>query len=229
MTILRTISGRIAYITDGVGEEGYEDFHITCLKDGRRMLQAQSVMTNDDLIRTTYLIINAAWQPMTAQMHLIKGDYTGSAAYDFCDDHVRFTGQNTEEGELAQTVSLESSVTTFGGHAIQNDAWMYGAFDRYRGDCVETILPNTVITSHAANGGDGPALTFAEQHHRYVKDEEITTEAGTFAARKYEFIFEDRPSIQYWITGEDYIIVRCRWDHLKQTYDVVDLQIRYNA
>ena len=42
--------------------------------------------------------------------------------------------------------------------------------------------------------------------------------------RHYEFLLKDRPSIHYWVTGPDYLLVRARWDLLKQSYELVSLE-----
>ena len=221
----RTITGELEYITDGIGVEGRERFEITCLDDGRRTLCAVSEMTNDNIVRHTLLAVDEQWRPVSAQLHLTRDKYTGSGSYLFDKNGVHFLGRNTQSGVVSQTRDLASPVRAFGGHAIQNDAWLYGAFDQWRKRACDAILPNTVVSSHASNGGDGPDLIFTDQHHRFLGEEMITTAAGEFETRRYEFVFEDRPSIQYWVTGQDYVIVRCRWDLLNQTYDLVRLEI----
>lgn len=51
----------------------------------------------------------------------------------------------------------------------------------------------------------------------------MRTRAGSFDVRHYEFLFEHWPSIHYWISSNDYLLVQCRWDLLKQTYELVRL------
>ena len=119
--------------------------------------------------------------------------------------------------------SANVRVPAFGGHALQNDAWMLAAADRAAGDEVDRHLGNVLITSRLPNGADGPALLLSDHHYRYLGAETVETPAGRFATRYFEFLLEDRPSIHYWLHGEDYLLIRCRWDLLRQSYELVEL------
>jgi len=39
----------------------------------------------------------------------------------------------------------------------------------------------------------------------------------------FQFLVRDLAPIEVWATDEDCIPVRLRWDHLRQTYDLVEL------
>ena len=218
----QTSCGVIDYITDGVGVEGSESFRILRFPDGTRMLRAHSEMYNDSLVRETLLTVNEAWQPQTAQMLLMLNDrYVGAGQYTFSSDEVQLHRHTTEGGSQDHRESIQAPA--FGGHAVQNDAWLFAASDRQRNDDAETLLENVVISSRLPNGADGPALLLSNQRHVFVGNEDVETKAGRFATRHYEFRFDDKPPIHYWISGEDYVLVRARWDLLKQTYDLVSL------
>lgn len=74
------------------------------------------------------------------------------------------------------------------------------------------------VSSKLPNGADGPAVILSQQRHRFVAEETVSTPAGRFVTRHYEFGFPERPSIHYWIRPQDYLLVKCRWDYLKQSY-----------
>ncbi len=218
----QTVRGVIEYVTDGVGVEGSEAFRVLSFPDGTRMLRAHSEMFNDGVVRETLLTVDAAWKPRTAQMHLMLEDrYVGAGQYTFLPETVRLHRHTAEHG--AQVHEELVTAPAFGGHAVQNDAWLFAASDRQRKNDTESLLRNVVISSRLPNGADGPALLLSNQQHVFVGDEEIRTKAGCFQTRHYEFRFDDKPAIHYWISGEEYVLVRARWDLLQQTYDLVHL------
>ncbi|MEM7502516.1 MAG: hypothetical protein AAF417_10760 [Pseudomonadota bacterium] len=218
----RTLCGTIEYISDGVGVEGSESFRILCFPDGTRMLRAHSEMFNDNLVRETLLTVNEAWQPQTAQMHLMLDDrYVGAGQYTFSSGEVHLHRHTARGGSQDHREPIQTPA--FGGHAVQNDAWLFAASDRQRENDAETLLENVVISSRLPNGADGPALLLSNQRHVFVGNEDVDTKAGRFETRHYEFRFDGKPPIHYWINGEDYVLVRARWDLLRQTYDLVSL------
>ena len=224
------ISGTIDYITDGVGVEGRETFQVTRFPDGGRLLRAHSEMFNDRLTRDTLLTVNDRWEPQLAQLHLMLDNrYTGAGQYRFEQNAVRFDGHLADEGFVSDRRELASPAPAFAGHAVQNDAWLYAALEQHRADADHANLDGVVLSSRLPNGGDGPALKFSDQRHRFVGEEVVETPAGRFDTQHYEFLLADRPSIHYWISGPDFVFVRARWDLLRQTYELVDIDTREGA
>lgn len=219
--------GVIEYVTDNVGVEGRETFQITALAEGGRLLRAHSEMYNDQLIRNTLLTVDESWRPLSAQLHLIVHDtYVGAGQYRFADDHVRLDAHTAARGYESLCENLSERTPAFVGHAVQNDAWLYAALAEQERDGDVLPLDRVVISSRLPNGGDGPALLFSDQLHRYLGDETIETSAGRFDTGHYEFLVSDKPPIHYWVTGTDYLLVRARWDLLRQTYELVSLNRR---
>ena len=221
---LRAISGTIEYVTDDVGVEGRETFEIQQFRSGERLLRAHSEMFNDRLTRDTLLTVNENWEPQLAQLHLMIDDtFVGAGQYRFEPNRVRFDGHLADEGFVSDTRALAAPAPAFVGHAVQNDAWLYAALEQRPRDAADAQLNGVVLSSRLPNGGDGPALKFSDQRHRYIADEEIETRAGRFDTQHYEFLLEGRPSIHYWVTGPDFVFVRARWDLLRQSYELVEL------
>ncbi len=214
--------GSIEYRTDGVGVEGVERFEITRFGNGRRHLRATSEMHNDDLSRHTFLAVDKRWRPEFAFIHLeIMGEPIGSGHYVMEPDRVVFHGYTNVDG--CRTEESRTAATAFGGHALQNDAWMLASADAAAGDSIDRYADNVIVTSTLPNGGDGPALILRKHHHRFLGAESVRTRAGRFDCRHFEFVLGDRPSIHYWLHGDNYLLIRCRWDLLEQTYELVRL------
>lgn len=220
----RTTAGRLDYITDDIGLTGFEEFRITTHGDGSRVLRAYCEMFNDRLIRDVHLSVDAGWRPKTAFVELrIDDQFVGSGHYAFGDTTAELQRITAIAGHEVLNHPLPGAAPSFGSHSVQNDAWMYAAFDAQRGGRQEAVMENTVICSRLPNGGDGPDLHLSAQHHRYLANESVTTPAGSFDCRHYQFLFEQWPPIHYWVHGDDYLLVRCRWDLFSQTYELVEL------
>ncbi len=221
----RTLAGRIDYVTDDVGVRGAENFYITIHEDGSRVLRACCEMHDEVLVRDVLLALDANFAPLRANVHLmVGGRFHGVGDYQFESGAVHFQGQRSGEAVVTKTVALDSPAPSFGSHSVQNDAWAYGAFDRHRDGAAECVIAGIPITSKLPNGGDGPTVILAEHRHRYVGEEQITVPAGQFQCRHYQFLFDDWPAIDYWVHGPDYLMVKCRWDLLRQSYILTELR-----
>lgn len=220
----RSIVGTIEYVTDKQGPQGWEQFMITPNPDGSRHLRAVCHMADSKLLRDVFLSVDKHWRPQDAHVHLRLADqFHGASHYVFSEDMVRVQTHSAKDGYHVQKIRLDRPAQAFGSHALQNDAWTYGAVDQIRMGNHPQVLDAVPVTSKLPNGGDGPNIIFSRQKHRYVGEEEITVAAGTFLTRHYEFLFDQWPPIHYWLCGEHYLLIQCRWDHLNQTYQLVSL------
>ena len=220
-----SLRGRIDYVTDNQGLKGLEHFSITHHHDGTRRLRAQCEMFDDQLLRDVFLCVDDAWRPILAHVNLmVSGQFVGSSHYVFSEDMARVQSYSVADGYHVQKTKLVRPPPSFGSHAVQNDAWFYGAFDQIRMGTHPGFLEDVPVTSKLPNGGDGPGITFSKQQHRFVGQETVKVPAGEFDTRHYEFMFDHWPSIHYWVAGDDYLLVRCRWDHLQQSYELSQLE-----
>ena len=216
-----TIVGTIEYRTDGVGVDGIERFQITHFDSGLRSLRATSELHGDSLVRETLLTVDGAYRPQRACIALtIAGKPAGSGQYRMSRQGTSFRSGAAPAGS---GIDVDVDAAAFGGHALQNDAWMLAAADVRCGDARDRHLDNVVVTSHLPNGADGPDLLFSNHHYRYIGNETVDVPAGRFATRHFEFLLPDKPSIHYWLSGGDYLLVRCRWELLQQSYELVEL------
>lgn len=223
----RVLDGRIDYVTDGVGLRGTEVFRISVHGDGSRLLRACCEMHDEVLVRDVFLSVDANFAPSNAHVHLmVEGRFVGTGHYLFGPDELYFQGQQSGAGVIAEQLPLQRAAPSFGSHSVQNDAWAYGAFDHQRGAEQECTLQGIPVTSKLPNGADGPAVLMDEHRHRFLGEEVVTTAAGRFDCRHYQFLFDDWPAIDYWVHGPDYLLVKCRWDLLHPTYELVELEER---
>lgn len=219
-----SIAGIIEYVTDGIGRTGVEHFRITRGSDGGRRLRAYCEMHDDRLVRDAMLSVNDAWRPLDAYVAVaIDGKPIGNAHYAFDGAKVSWQQQAPKTGITSETRELPSPASAFGSHSVQNDAWFYAAFDRVRAGESETPLENVVVCSKLANGGEPPTLIVSTQRHRYRGEESVTTPAGTFATCHYTFHFDRWPPIHYWVHGDDYLLIKAQWDHLRQSYTLIEV------
>lgn len=223
----RILDGRIDYVTDGVGLRGSEVFRISVHEDGSRCLRACCEMHDEVLIRDVFLSVDAQFAPLNAHVHLmVEGCFVGTGHYLFGPDTLNFQGQRAAASVIAEQYPLDTRAPSFGSHSVQNDAWAYGAFDQHRGGAAEFTVQGVPVTSKLPNGADGPAVLMDQHRHRFLGEEVVTTAAGRFECRHYQFLFDQWPAIDYWVSGPDYLLVKCRWDLLHQTYELVELHKR---
>ncbi len=225
----RTIIGKLAYLTDGVREEGREYFHITVQSDGSRTLRAVCEMDNDALIRDVTYSLGPNWMPQECFVRLTQREkFVGSALFRFFDDRIESDVQTVTEGRVRQVLPIDAPLPSFGAHPSCCDTWHAKAADLRRGDPSEYLL-RTATSSPLPHGGSGPIASAVNVNVKYIGEETITTPAGTFATRHFEDWFLRRtpppPPVVVWMTGEDAIPVRLRWDLLSQTYELVELKI----
>ena len=83
---------------------------------------------------------------------------------------------------------------------------------------------NVATTSKTAHGNTGPSIMLTEKYLSFHGVEQVSVPAGTFDANYYQISWDGRedmknwPPIHIWTTGDDFIIVKIRWDHLKSDY-----------
>jgi hypothetical protein len=222
----RSYTGKVLYLTDGAGEIGREFFHVTIQPDGSRTMRAVCEMDDDRLLRDVVITLGADWRPRDAYVRLtINETFFGSGWFNFTEDRAEAEGFTVQEGRFRQTFATSGRAKSFGTHPVHSDAWGLSHF-RSRTPGSEEENDGTVFaSSFLPNGGSGPMLLPARgrARRRYIGVEEIAVPAGTFKAHHFQFLVDKLAPIEIWATDRDCIPVRLRWDHLRQTYDLVEL------
>ncbi len=223
----RSYRGKMLYLTDGLGEMGREWFHVTVQPDGSRTLRATCEMDDDRLLRDVVMTVNKNWYPVDAFVRLsIEEKLVGSSWFNFTDGTAECQGYTAKEGRLGQCFDTGGRTGFFGAHPLHGDAWACATLQRDESLESGSELC-TFSTSHLPNGGSGPTLVPTPPgflNRKYIGDERIDVAAGSFRTRHFHFLVADKPPIEIWATGEDFIPVRMRWDLLRQSYELVELR-----
>ena len=87
-------------------------------------------------------------------------------------------------------------------------------------------LRNCITSSPLWHGGSGPLICVQHRKLERLADADVTVPAGTFACESYQLIphAAGRPPIQFWVHGPHKVFVKLRWDHLKATYELTELE-----
>ena len=219
----RYYRGRVSYITDEVGEMGREWFHVTIQPDGTRTMRATCEMDDDRLLRDAVMTVDKDWYPVDAFVRLtVEEQLVGSSWFNFSEHHAECEGVIAAEGRFSQRIDTQSRAGFLGAHPVHGDAWACATLQR-------TTAPGeqNFSTSHMPNGGSGPKLVptpIEYAYKKYVKDEPIEVPAGRFETKHFQFFVGEYPPIDIWTYGSDYIPVRLRWDLLKQSYELMELE-----
>jgi hypothetical protein len=225
----RALRGRIAYLRDGQGERGREDFSITVHGDGARTVRAQCEMDDIRLLRDVTYSVDAAWRPLDAFVRLVSQDrFFGSAWFRFDDRGAECEAFTAGDGRVHQRCELGRRPLLFVPHPLVCDGWQASAYDYARGPGVQRLEP-CANSSPRPDGGSGPALGLSHKHLQYVGDETLEVAAGRFACRRLRILPPEGDEahgvpLDIWVTGTDFILVRMRWDLLRSTYDLVMLE-----
>ncbi len=221
----RSYQGKVLYLTDDVGEQGREWFHVTIQPDGTRTMRATCEMDDDRLLRDVVMTVDKDWYPLDAFVRLsINEQLVGTSWFRFTEHTAECEGYITEEGRVSQQVKSDDRILTFGAHPVHGDAWGLALLKRDK-----DLDPGTDLnysSSHEPNGGSGPRLVPSRSdftRKKYIGPERIEVAAGAFDVEHFQFLVADYPPIDIWAKPPDCIPIKLRWDLLKQTYELVEL------
>lgn len=220
----RSYRGRIDYVRDGAGVKGREFFSVTVQRNGKRTLRAQCEMDDIGLLRDVVQTVDGDWLPQDAFVRLVqKGRFMGSGWFRFLPDGIECEAFTRNEGRISQRIATDGRVRIFASHPLATDGWQTRAHD-HRGAKTQTIRPWS-NPSPRPDGGSGPMVGLGAKTITYVGEERLTVPAGTFPCRHYSIHASNpqNPPMETWVTGEDALLVKMRWDLLQTDYVLAEL------
>lgn len=225
----RTYSGKLLYLSDGIGEMGREWFRVTVHGDGSRTIRAMVEMDDDKLLRDVVYTVDADWKPLDAFVRLtIDEEFVGSGWYRFNDGATECEAFTASAGRASYRNPVTQRPPSLGAHPVCCDTWHTAAAYQVSQTPGTVTLPRIAMTSYLPNGGSGPELGTIDLDVTYLGDEELTVQAGTFSTRHFTNLRAGapagRPPVEIWAISDDFIPARLRWDLLNQTYELVELE-----
>jgi len=226
--VARRFRGRIVYRHDSRGVTGREWFEV-CVTATGRTVHASCELDDVALLRDVVYSVDAAWRPLDAYVRLTRHDrFQGAAWYRFRDDGVDSEQCSIDAGRVSQFVSLPQRATLFAPHPLVVDGWQSKAFDFQRG-AGRQRLEHCTNTSSQPDGSSGPNIGVVYKDLEYLGTTEVHTRAGTFRCRhmKIHPLMEAMaawPPLEFWVAGDDALLVRMRWNLLQSTYELEQLE-----
>lgn len=232
----RTYRGKIAYIGDanaerGPIERGREFFTVTVQPSGERTINARCEIDDSGVVRDVVYSVDSQWAPVDAFIRLnVRGRFMGSGWFRFSHTMAECETFMAEGGRVSQrmwrrTGDEGENATTFGAHPVACDVWHLGQYAPDTMISGQALAHTAFMSSLLPNGASGPMLSTLTYGIDYLGPEELTVPAGTFPTHHFRYVFSNgHPDEHVWYTSEDLILVRIRWDLLKTTYELVELE-----
>jgi len=234
----KTIRGTIIYTSKKPErfdqERGREFFSITTQSDDTLVMHAHCEIDDEpNVVRDVVQAMNADSSPIDCSVRISVGDkYEGSGWIRFADSYVECESHNQRDGRITQRIELDEKVKWLQSHPIVGDALLMKLYDLSKGPG-KTFFPNVMLTSPDHRGATGPLLFKTGFGIRYVGEEQITVQAGTFNARHFQVVDtagnlpEEHPPYNLWCTADDdYLLLRAAVDGYMQThYELAEYQI----
>ncbi len=235
----RTIRGRIRYTSKKPErldqERGREFFTLTQQPDGTDVLHAHCEIDDEPMVVRDVVAAmdHATSAPRDCHVRLSVGHrFEGSGWFRFGPDSVECETFNHRDGRISQHIELENPVSWMQCHPIVGDALLMKLYDLSKGPG-KAFFDNIMLSSPDHRGATGPMLFRLGFGIRYVGEETITVEAGTFAARQFQVVDtagqlpEEHPPYNVWCTADDdYLLLRAGAEGYMQThYELTELEI----
>jgi hypothetical protein len=221
----RSYRGKIRYLGDPpVGERGREWFNVTVHGDGSRILRSYCEMDDSQVLRDVTYAIDKSWRPLDAFVRLsVKDAFFGSSWFRFGANEVECEGLTASEGRFSQRAAVEQWPRSFGAHPVVCDIWHLAAWD-WNGPKAQA-WPG-IMSSPLPNGASGPMIGRSTIRAEYHGPETVTVPAGTFRCHHFVFPLHEsgKPPEHVWFAGKDFLFVKIRWDLLKTTYELMEIE-----
>lgn len=210
----RSISGRLAYTSRKPGMEGtprgHETFLFTHHSDGKVTMRAHCEIEEPDptVMRDIIYSMDEHRQPMDLHVRLTVGDeFMGTGWLRFDGENIECESYSPSQGRRSEKVQAELPMAGFGTHPIVSDGFMLGSMEWEEG---QFRVLNCYLPSPDHRGASPPEIAQVKIGAKFLGREEVTVEAGTFAARHFQYLDDgtsgldgEHPTYDVWITDDD--------------------------
>lgn len=210
----RLIEGRLLYTSRKPGMEGrvrgFESFMFTRHSDGKVSLRAHCEIEEPEptVMRDIIYSLDEHGQPMDLHVRLTVGDaFMGSGWLRFDGKTVECESWSPSLGRISERVEAELPVDGFGTHPIISDGYMLANLGWEEGQVRKL---NCYLPSPDHRGATPPQIAQIKIDAQYLGKETVTVAAGTFAARKFQFIDDGssgmdgaHPPYELWVTDDE--------------------------
>jgi len=210
----RLIEGRLLYTSRKPGMEGhvrgFESFMFTRHSDGKVTLRAHCEIEEPEptVMRDIIYSLDEHGQPMDLHVRLTVGDaFMGSGWLRFDGETVECESWSPSLGRISERVEAELPVDGFGTHPIVSDGYMLANLTWEEGQVRKL---NCYLPSPDHSGATPPQIAQVKIDAQYLGRETVTVAAGTFPARKFQFIDDGssgmdgaHPPYELWVTDDE--------------------------
>lgn len=232
----RSISGRILYTSKKPEmldqPRGHETFLFTRHGDGKVTLRAHCEIEEPapSVMRDIIYSMDEQHRPMDCHVRLTVGDaFMGTGWFRFGPDFIECESFGPKIGRLSQRVDLATPIDGFGTHPIVADGYFLAWQDWSK---TQRRTFSMYLPSPDHRGATPPMLAPVKIDGVYLGEERVTVQAGTFAARRFQFVdpgdsgmSSTHPIYDLWVTAdEDGIFLKGGVGGYMQTwYELVEL------
>ena len=209
----RNVEGRILYTSKKPErldqERGRESFLFTHHGDGATTLRAHCEIDEPDpaVMRDVVYGLDAAGRPADCAIRLTVGDrFMGSGWFRFGEGFIECESYGPSIGRVSQRVELDGRLDGFGTHPIVADGFLLSR--QAWGASGERRTLRLYLPSPDHRGATPPFLARVDIDAVFLGRERVTVAAGTFDARRFQFLDEgdngmgQHPPYELWITDD---------------------------
>ncbi|RMB07629.1 hypothetical protein [Eilatimonas milleporae] len=205
-SIVRQSRGTLEYrkLSDGA-LVGSEEWTLTVHPDGSRTLAARNRYDAYDVQRHVTHRVAKDFRPLeTLAVYWARGEWRGSGLFMTRGNQFEAV-VTTPDGVLRQEMPVPENFSLV-PHPLQSNAWHGWYYDKAKGGPQPVRWIDIIVAR--------PEATFmlgklSKTTLEFIGEEEMTTPAGTFTVDHFRV-----GGVDYYVTGEDSIMVRFVWELL---------------
>jgi hypothetical protein len=217
----RTSAGRISYKYPDGTERGRETFTSTTHGDGM-VVRAYCEMDAERLIRDATWTLGPDFAPIDGFVRVLEdGEISGTCAFRVDGAKVHCESITKAYGKISQTYESDAPIVFLGLHPVMADGLIGAArgVDRIG----EEVMLNSITCSFSVNGETGMLAHPISIGVRYLGEEDVTVEAGTFGCRHYAINWQSRwAPADYWVHGDDFTFVKMYWSEFDRVNELTE-------